>query len=129
MDNKKATLELGTQPVGKLLMQYALPAIVAMVASSLYNMVDSIFIGQGVGPMAISGLAITFPFMNLSGAIGAAIGVGASTLLSVRLGQKDYDTAEKILGNAVCAEDHHRYSLWSLVLDLHRSDIIFLRRY
>ena len=101
MDNKKATLELGTQPVGKLLMQYALPAIVAMVASSLYNMVDSIFIGQGVGPMAISGLAITFPFMNLSGAIGAAIGVGASTLLSVRLGQKDYDTAEKILGNAV----------------------------
>lgn len=101
MDNKKATLELGTKPVGKLLMQYALPAIVAMVASSLYNMVDSIFIGQGVGPMAISGLAITFPFMNLSGAIGAAIGVGASTLLSVRLGQKDYDTAEKILGNAV----------------------------
>ena len=59
MDNKKATLELGTQPVGKLLMQYALPAIVAMVASSLYNMVDSIFIGQGVGPMAISGLALS----------------------------------------------------------------------
>ena len=101
MDNKKATLELGTQPVGKLLLQYALPAIVAMVASSLYNMVDSIFIGQGVGPMAISGLAITFPFMNLSGAIGAAIGVGASTLLSVKLGQKDYDTAQMILGNSV----------------------------
>ncbi len=101
MDNKKATLELGTEPVGKLLLQYALPAIVAMVASSLYNMVDSIFIGQGVGPMAISGLAITFPFMNLSGAIGAAIGVGASTLLSVRLGQKDYETAQKILGNSV----------------------------
>ena len=101
MDNKKATLELGTEPVGKLLLQYALPAIVAMVASSLYNMVDSIFIGQGVGPMAISGLAITFPFMNLSGAIGAAIGVGASTLLSVRLGQRDYETAQKILGNSV----------------------------
>ncbi len=101
MDNKKATLELGTEPVGKLLLRFALPAIVAMVASSLYNMVDSIFIGQGVGPMAISGLAITFPFMNLSGAIGAAIGVGASTLLSVRLGQKDYETAQKILGNSV----------------------------
>lgn len=101
MDNRKATLELGTKPVGRLLMQYALPAIVAMVASSLYNMVDSIFIGQGVGPMAISGLAITFPFMNLSGAIGACIGVGASTYLSVKLGQKDYSTAQHILGNSV----------------------------
>lgn len=101
MDNKKATLELGTKPVGRLLVQYAMPAIVAMVASSLYNMVDSIFIGQGVGPLAISGLAITFPFMNLSGAIGAGIGVGASTYLSVKLGQRDYDTAQKILGNSV----------------------------
>ncbi|MBR5657173.1 MAG: MATE family efflux transporter [Prevotella sp.] len=101
MDNKKATLELGTKPVGRLLMQYAMPAIVAMVASSLYNMVDSIFIGQGVGPMAISGLAITFPFMNLSGAIGACIGVGASTYLSVKLGQKDYSTAQHILGNSI----------------------------
>lgn len=101
MDNKSATLELGTKPVGQLLMQYAIPAIVAMVASSLYNMVDSIFIGQGVGPMAISGLAITFPFMNLSGAIGACIGVGASTFLSVKLGQKDYSMAQRILGNAV----------------------------
>ena len=82
-------------------MQYAIPAIVAMVASSLYNMVDSIFIGQGVGPMAISGLAITFPFMNLSGAIGACIGVGASTYLSVKLGQKDYSMAQRILGNSV----------------------------
>ena len=101
MDNRKATLELGTKPVGKLLMQYAMPAIVAMVASSLYIMVDSIFIGQGVEPMAISGLAITFPFMNLSGAIGACIGVGASSYLSVKLGQKDYSTAQHILGNSV----------------------------
>ncbi|MCI6160862.1 MAG: MATE family efflux transporter [Prevotella sp.] len=101
MDNRQATLELGTKPVGKLLLQYALPAIVAMVAASLYNMVDSIFIGQGVGAMAISGLAITFPFMNLSAAFGAAIGVGSSTCLSVKLGQKDYQTAEKILGNTV----------------------------
>ncbi|MBQ1702107.1 MAG: MATE family efflux transporter [Prevotella sp.] len=100
-DNKKATLELGTKPVGRLLAQYAMPAIVAMVASSLYNMVDSIFIGQGVGAMAISGLAITFPFMNLSGAIGAGIGVGASTYLSVKLGQRDYATAKKILGNSI----------------------------
>lgn len=101
MDNRKATLELGTQPVGKLLLQYALPAIVAMTASSLYNMVDSIFIGQGVGALAISGLAITFPFMNLSGAFGAAVGVGSSTLISVKLGQKDYSTALRIFGNCV----------------------------
>ncbi len=101
MSNKQATLELGTRPVGSLLFQYALPAIVAMVASSLYNMVDSIFIGQGVGPLGISGLAVTFPFMNLSAAFGAAIGVGASTFLSVKLGQRDYDIANRILGNAV----------------------------
>lgn len=101
MDNKKATLALGSKPVGQLLRQYALPAIVAMVASSLYNIIDRAFIGQVVGPMAISGLAITFPFMNLSGAFGAAVGVGASTAISVKLGQKDYQTAEQLLGNTV----------------------------
>ena len=101
MENKKATLALGTEPVGKLLMQYAVPAIIAMTASSLYNMVDSIFIGQGVGALAISGLAITFPLMNLSAAFGAGIGIGASTYISVKLGQKDYATAEKILGNTL----------------------------
>lgn len=101
MSNKTAALELGTKPVGALLIQYALPAIVAMVASSLYNMVDSIFIGQGVGALAISGLAITFPFMNLSAAFGAAIGIGSATFLSVKLGQRDYEIANRILGNNV----------------------------
>ncbi len=101
MDNKKSTLELGTKSVGSLLVQYATPAIIAMTAASLYNMVDSIFIGQGVGAMAISGLAITFPFMNLMGAFGAAIGVGSSTSISVRLGQKDYKTAQNIMGNNI----------------------------
>ena len=101
MDNQKATLELGTKPVGQLLMRYAIPAIIAMTASSLYNMVDSIFIGQGVGALAISGLAITFPLMNLSTAFGAGVGVGASSLLSVKLGQKDYEAAQNILGNTV----------------------------
>lgn len=101
MDNKRATLELGTNPVGRLLLQYSLPAIVAMTASSLYNMIDSIFIGQGVGAMAISGLAVTFPFMNLSAAFGAAVGVGAATCISVKLGQKDYSTGQLILGNTV----------------------------
>ncbi len=96
----KAT-ELGTERIGKLLGQYAVPAIIAMTASSLYNMVDSIFIGHGVGPMAISGLAITFPLMNLAAAFGSLVGVGASTLISVKLGQKDYPTAQNILGNVV----------------------------
>ena len=101
MDSKQATLELGSKPVGRLLMQYALPAIVAMVAASLYNMVDSIFIGQGVGALAIAGLAITFPFMNLSAAFGAAIGVGSCTFVSMKLGQRDYAIANKILGNCM----------------------------
>ena len=101
MDNKQATLELGTKPVGRLLMQYALPAMVAMTASSLYNIIDRAFIGQVVGPEAIAGLGITFPLMNLSGAFGAAVGVGASTCISVRLGQKDYEAAEHLLGNTV----------------------------
>lgn len=101
MDNKQATLELGTKPVGRLLMQYALPAMVAMTASSLYNIIDRAFIGQVVGPEAIAGLGITFPLMNLSGAFGAAVGVGASTCISVKLGQKDYKMAEHLLGNTV----------------------------
>src|SRR5574344_780852 len=101
MDKNQATLSLGTKPVGGLLMQYAIPAIIAMTASSLYNMIDSIFIGQGVGPLAISGLAVTFPLMNLSAAFGAMVGVGASTLISMKLGQKDYATAENVLGNVL----------------------------
>ena len=90
---------LGTEKVGKLLMQYAIPGIIAMTASSLYNITDSIFIGHGVGSIALSGLAITFPLMNLAAAFGSLVGMGASTLLSVRLGQRDYDTANNILGN------------------------------
>ena len=101
MDNRQAALELGTKPVGKLLTQYALPAIVAMTASSLYNIIDRAFIGQIVGPEAIAGLGITFPFMNLSAAFGAAVGVGASTCISVKLGQHDYKRAEQLLGNTV----------------------------
>jgi len=101
MENQGATLALGTKPVGQLLMQYALPAIVAMTASSLYNIIDRAFIGQLVGPEAIAGLGITFPFMNLSAAFGAAVGVGASTCISVKLGQRDYKTAQYLLGNTV----------------------------
>ena len=99
MTAQKTPTALGTESIGKLLMQYAVPAIIAMTASSLYNMVDSIFIGHGVGTMALSALALTFPLVNLGAAFGALVGVGAATLISVKLGQKDYDTAQRVLGN------------------------------
>ena len=99
--NHSIPTELGTEKIGRLLKQYALPAIIAQTAASLYNMVDSIFIGQGVGPLAISGLAVTFPLMNLSTAFGTLVGAGAATMLSVLLGQKNYKAANKVLGNVV----------------------------
>ncbi len=99
--NKSIPTELGTEKISKLLKQYALPAIIAQTASSLYNMVDSIFIGHGVGPLAISGLAVTFPLMNLSTAFGTLVGMGAASLMSILLGQKNYNAANKVLGNVV----------------------------
>ncbi|MDR1897148.1 MAG: MATE family efflux transporter [Prevotellaceae bacterium] len=92
---------LGSGNVRKLLSQYSIPAIIAMTASSLYNMTDSIFIGQGVGPLAIAGLAVTFPFMNLAAAFGSLVGIGASTLISIKLGQKDHKSANLVLGNVL----------------------------
>ena len=99
--NKSIPTELGTEKISKLLKQYALPAIIAQTASSLYNMVDSIFIGHGVGPLAISGLAVTFPLMNLSTAFGTLVGMGAASLMSILLGQRNYNAANKVLGNVV----------------------------
>lgn len=103
MENEKKNQfsALAEKPVGSLLMQYAIPAIIAMAASSVYNIIDGIFIGQGVGAEAIMGLALTNPLMSLTAAFGAMVGVGAATLMSVKLGQKDYDTAKKILGNVI----------------------------
>ena len=101
MKNESVPLSLGTEDIGKLLRQYAIPAIIAMTATSLYNITDSIFIGHGVGHMALSGVAITFPIMNLAAAFGSLAGVGAATLLSIRMGQKDYKTANHILGNVL----------------------------
>jgi len=101
MEQKESYIALGTDNVWKLLLQYAIPSVIAMTASSLYNIIDSIFIGHGVGALAISGLAITFPLMNLSAAFGSLVGVGASTLMSLRLGQKDYSSANHILGNVL----------------------------
>jgi len=99
MEKRGSHAALGTENVWHLLLQYAIPSIIAMTASSLYNITDSIFIGHGVGALAISGLAITFPLMNLAAAFGSLVGVGASTLISLRLGQKDYSNANHILGN------------------------------
>lgn len=101
MQEKGLPTELGTKNVWKLLVQYAVPSVIAMTAASVYNITDSIFIGQGVGALAISGLAVTFPFINLAAAFGSMVGVGASTLMSLRLGQKDYEVANKILGNVL----------------------------
>jgi len=101
MQQKGSPQALGTENVWSLLLQYAIPSVIAMAAMSLYNITDSIFIGHGVGALAISGLAISFPLMNLSAAFGTLVGVGASALMSLRLGQKDYDTANKILGNVL----------------------------
>lgn len=95
--------KLGTQKISSLLISYAVPGIIAMAASSLYNLVDRAFIGhiEEVGSLAFSGLAVTFPLMNISAALGTLVGVGGSTMISVLLGQKNYDVANKVLGNVV----------------------------
>ena len=99
--NNNSILRLGEEKIGKLLLIYSVPAIIAMVASALYNITDSIFIGHGAGAMAISGLAITFPLMNLAAAFGSLVGAGGAAIMSLRLGQKDYSAANKILGNVL----------------------------
>ena len=99
MSNKPLTL--GTKSIGSLLLHYSLPAIIAMTASSLYNMMDSMFIGHGIGAMALAGLSATFPFMNLGAAFGAMVGAGAATVVSVKLGQQDYDSANHAMGNVI----------------------------
>lgn len=101
MTDKNNPAVLGTASVGKLLVQYSLPAIMAMVAASLYNIVDRIFIGKAVGPLAISGLAVTFPLMNISAAFGSLVGAGGSALVAIKIGQKDNHGANLILGNAI----------------------------
>ncbi len=98
---KESLTELRNAPVGKLLWRYSLPAVVGMIVMSLYNVIDRIFIGQGVGTEAIAGLAITFPVMNLSAALGVLIGAGGSARISILLGAKDYAGAQKVLGNAL----------------------------
>ncbi len=95
------TTELGTEPVHKLLWKYALPAIIAMTATSLYNIVDSIYIGHGVGALALGALTVAKPFMDICAAFGSLVGVGASSLLAIYLGEKDYERANRVLGNVI----------------------------
>ncbi len=102
MENEKTSAALlETEKIGKLLFKYAIPSIIAMITVSIYNVVDSIFVGHAVGPLALSGLAITFPFMNIMGAFGNLVAIGSSALTSMRLGQKDYESTKLILGNTV----------------------------
>lgn len=96
-----ATTELGTAPIHKLLFKYALPAIIAMTASSLYNIVDSIYIGHGCGALALGALTVAKPFMDICAAFGSLVGVGASSLLAIYLGERDYEKANKVLGNVI----------------------------
>ncbi len=102
-ESAAAPLELGTERIGTLLRKFAVPGIIAQTAASLYNMVDSIYIGHipDVGSYAISGLAVTFPLMNISIALGTLVGVGAMTLISIMLGQKNYEAAGKVLSNTL----------------------------
>ena len=95
------TTELGTAPVHKLLWKYALPAIIAMTATSLYNIVDTIYIGHGCGALALGALTVAKPFMDICAAFGSLVGVGASSLLAIYLGEKDYDRANRVLGNVI----------------------------
>lgn len=101
MAKTDSPLTLGTKSVSKLLVQYSVPAIIASVATSLYNIVDSIFIGRGVGPMAISGLAITFPLMNLVVAFCTLIAVGGATISSIFMGQKNTSRATDVVNNVM----------------------------
>ena len=99
MDDKVKELE--TKPIGQLLLTYALPAVITQVVASIYNIVDRVFLGQYVGALAIAGLAITLPLMNIIHALGSLVGVGASSRMSIVLGRKDVRWAEKILGNSM----------------------------
>ena len=101
MATADSPLSLDSKSIGKLLVQYSVPAIIASVATSLYNIVDSIFIGRGVGPMAIAGLAITFPLMNLVVAFCTLIAVGGATISSIFIGQKNESRATDVVNNVM----------------------------
>ncbi|MFA7572904.1 MAG: MATE family efflux transporter [Lutispora sp.] len=94
---------LGESEIPKLLLKFSVPAIVGMLVNALYNVVDMIFIGRGVGPLGIAGVRMGFPIIIVSMAFSMLIGIGANSLISIRLGQKRKEDAELILGNAMVA--------------------------
>ena len=101
-DNNERLRELGTAPIGKLLLKYSLPAVVGTVVSAVYNIIDSIVIGHAIDdPYVVAGMAVTFPVMNLVTALGMLVGAGAATRVSIVMGQNDRRVAEIILGNCV----------------------------
>lgn len=101
MNQIDRTKELETKSISSLLWMYALPSIVSQIIASVYNIVDRVFLGQCVGALAIAGLAITMPVMNIIHAFGSLVGVGSSARISIVLGKKDYNWAENILGNSM----------------------------
>ena len=117
--------ELENESIARLLWRYSLPAIVGTLVNSLYNVVDRIYIGQGAGPMAIAGLALTFPIMNILGACGMLIGQGAATQVSLFLGRHDNRTANNILGNAVVM-DLMMFAVVSTVMYIFLDEILIL---
>ena len=113
---KSVTQSLGTDNIGKLLFNYATPAIIAMASSSLYHLVDSAFVGHGVGGAAIAGMAITMPIMNIGAAFGAMVGIGAGARISLRLGEGNKAAAEKTLCNAVILNVIIGFTIMALML-------------
>ena len=122
---KSATLSLGTDNIGKLLFNYATPAIIAMASSSLYHLIDSAFVGHGVGGAAIAGMAVTMPIMNIGAAFGAMVGIGAGARISLRLGEGNKAAAEKTLCNAVMLNIIIGFTIMALML-LFLDDILLL---
>ncbi len=102
-ENIDRSKQLGEESIGKLLLRFSVPAIVGMLVNALYNMVDRIFIGHipNVGSIAISGIAVGFPLSIINMAFAMLIGIGSSTMVSIKLGEKKKEEAEKILGNAI----------------------------
>lgn len=101
VDPNERTYKLEHESIPRLLWHYTLPALVGTMVISMYNIVDRIFIGQSVGDFGIAGLTLTFPVMILLQAFGMLVGTGAATRVSIHLGEKDVDGAERILGNAI----------------------------
>ena len=93
--------ELETRPVNRLLLKYAVPSIVASTTMSIFNIIDSIYVGHGVGSLGLSAMTVVLPFMNLMVAFSLLVAMGGANLMSIRLGQKDYRTANAILGNVI----------------------------